>query len=176
MRGVGVGVGVGVNPLSVETSSTTDSRARRTPPAPHLDGVAIPDPPTQPGQWASWFNRQHGTDIDPTSRHERRKVWGIFTAWCKAGMTQARITEAIARAQADAREPISNLVAYADRCLASLEVAKTAYDRSWRRSKPEIEAKGRALGLFARRDEDHAAFADRIEATERQNLRKEKAA
>ena len=165
MRGVGVGVGVGV---SVNQSSSTTSREVEAPPSPVRSGDLIPNIPTNPGQWLMHLNAQHGTSFDPASSHDRRKAWPIFTAWCNAGLSTAQIDAAIARAQAEATEPIGNLVAYADRVLASSQVRAAAYDRSWRRSNQAIDAKARELGITAARNEnDYQTFADRLEAEDR---------
>lgn len=81
--------------------------------------MTFPDVPTEPGHWLEWFNAEEGLCLDPTSRFDRKGFWPIATRWCKAGVTQSQMREAIAKARAEAVEPIANLPAYVDRVIAN---------------------------------------------------------
>lgn len=85
---------------------------------------AIPNPPRQPGDWLSHFRQKHGLQLDPSSVHDRKKVWPIFTGWCNAGLTLERVDAAVAQAQAQATETIAFLPGYVDRVIASQAAPK----------------------------------------------------
>ena len=57
--------------------------------------------------------------MDPSSVHDRKKAWPIFTAWCNAGLSLERVDAAVETAQQQATEPIAFLPGYVDRVLAS---------------------------------------------------------
>lgn len=96
---------------TVERDSKSSSQAR----PPKGDGFI----PASPADWLEFFAHEHGIDIDHRSVHDRKKFWPLATAWVNAGVTVGQMRIAIARAQADAREPIAFLPAYADRVLAN---------------------------------------------------------
>lgn len=123
-------------PSPCQPSSTTDG-SQREPPLPLGD-----DPPTQPGQWLAHFNSEHGTQFDPASAFDRRNIWPIFTRWCAAGVTVGQISQAVKQAHSTAKEPISNLVAYTDRVLASMQQGATN-DRTAKRTAALDELTGR---------------------------------
>lgn len=75
--------------------------------------------PATPAEWLQIFSREHGVDIDHRSVHDRKKFWPLATAWAKAGVTVGQMRTAVAKAQADAKEPIAFLPGYADRVLAN---------------------------------------------------------
>ena len=79
---------------------------------------AIPEIPTSPVQWFSYFNAEHGTRYDPMSVWDRRKLWPIFAAWVKAGISVGLVNGAVARAKDSATEPIVHLPVYVDRMLS----------------------------------------------------------
>ena len=81
--------------------------------------VTVPDPPSDPGQWLRWFNAEHGLEIDPLSRFDRRVFWPLATRWCKAGIGIEQMRAAIRRALSESREPIAFLPAYVDRVIAN---------------------------------------------------------
>lgn len=85
---------------------------------------AIPNPPRQPGDWLSHFRQKHGLQLDPSSVHDRKKVWPIFTGWCNAGLTLERVDAAVTQAQAQATETIAFLPGYVDRVIASQAAPK----------------------------------------------------
>lgn len=85
---------------------------------------AIPNPPRQPGDWLAHFRDKHGVILDPSSVHDRKKAWPIFTAWCNAGLTLERVDAAVITAQAQATETIAFLPAYVDRVIASQSAPK----------------------------------------------------
>jgi len=78
------------------------------------------DTPRQPGEWFGWFNRNHGTQYDANSLHDRKKLMTVFTNWNTAGITPEQVSQAVKRAHAEAKEPIANLALYVDRVLASM--------------------------------------------------------
>jgi hypothetical protein len=80
--------------------------------------------PKDAGQWVRYLGEQHGVELSASSVHDRKKAWPLFAAWVKAGVTTGQMDAAIARAQADATEPIAFLPAYADRVLASMNAAR----------------------------------------------------
>ena len=100
-----------------ESSPVVDlSRDPQTPPE-HRVTIQTP---SEPGQWLAWFNSEHGLNLDPVSRYDRKGFWPLAVGWCKAGITTAQMTEAITQAQASAKEPIASLPAYADTVLRTM--------------------------------------------------------
>ncbi|MDE2442379.1 MAG: DUF1376 domain-containing protein [Betaproteobacteria bacterium] len=89
------------------------------------DGAAaIPEVPSNEGQWLEWFNHRHGISIDPGSRHDRKKFWPLARGWVNAGVSLSQMRSAIDRSHEEAKEPIAFLPAYADRVLASMAAPK----------------------------------------------------
>ncbi|CAJ0803135.1 hypothetical protein LMG18090_04396 [Ralstonia mannitolilytica] len=60
--------------------------------------------------------------MDPSSVHDRKKAWPIFSAWCNAKLSIERVDAAVATAQQQATEPIAFLPGYVDRVLSSQSV------------------------------------------------------
>ncbi|SDV49222.1 DUF1376 domain-containing protein [Chitinasiproducens palmae] len=85
--------------------------------------------PDTPADWCRHFAERHGVEINPSSVHDRKKAWPIFTAWCAAKLSARFVDAAVAAAQRDATEPIAFLPGYVDRVLASQRV-----DRPQRRT------------------------------------------
>jgi hypothetical protein len=85
------------------------------------DDSPIPETPATEGQWLAWFNREEGACLDPGSRFDRKGVWPVFSRWCKAGITQQQVREAIREARATATSPIANLPKYVDRVLENAQ-------------------------------------------------------
>ncbi|WP_104655073.1 YdaU family protein [Ralstonia insidiosa] len=75
--------------------------------------------PATAGDWWRHFREKHGLQMDPTSVHDRKKAWPIFTAWCNAGLSLERVDAAVTQAQQQATEPIAFLPGYVDRVLSS---------------------------------------------------------
>jgi hypothetical protein len=75
--------------------------------------------PSSPAEWLEFFSNEHGVDIDHRSIHDRKKFWSLATAWAKSNVTVGQMRTAIAKAQGEAKEPISFLPAYVDRVLVS---------------------------------------------------------
>lgn len=76
-------------------------------------------PPSSPNEWLTFFKQEHGIEIDPYRGHDRKKFWPLATAWVKSRVTLGQMRAAIAKAQADAKEPIAFLPGYADRVLVN---------------------------------------------------------
>ena len=81
--------------------------------------------PKSPAEWIGVFAEQHGVDVDHRNFHDRKKFWPLATAWSNAGVTVGQMRAACLRANADAKEPIAWLPAYAGRVLASMQSEKT---------------------------------------------------
>lgn len=75
--------------------------------------------PSSPAEWLTFFRQEHGVEINPQSGHDRKKFWPLATAWAKSSVTLGQMRMAIAKAQAEAKEPIAFLPGYADRVLAN---------------------------------------------------------
>lgn len=84
----------------------------------------IPNPPLQPADWLAHFRDKHGVILDPSSVHDRKKAWPIFSSWCNVGLTLERVDAAVITAQAQATESIAFLPAYVDRVIASQSAPK----------------------------------------------------
>lgn len=113
---------------SKQPSSHPQPESRAT-----TDGVTIggdvPDVPTQPGQWLTWFNRTQGTDYDPSSRFHRSNVWQTFTRWVEGAVSTASVSDGINRAIAEAKGPIANLPAYVEKLLLNDQQARASPSR-----------------------------------------------
>lgn len=83
------------------------------------DVAVIPDPPSSEGHWMTWFNRNHSTGFDASSRFDREGLWPLFRRWCDAGITQQQMANAVEEAHRTATAPIACLPKYADRILSS---------------------------------------------------------
>lgn len=83
------------------------------------DVAVIPDPPSSEGHWMTWFNRNHSTGFDASSRFDREGLWPLFRRWCDAGITQQQMAKAVEEAHRTATAPIACLPKYADRILSS---------------------------------------------------------
>jgi hypothetical protein len=118
-QGQGQGQGF-INP-SMDTSS-------------HQSNVTDGDDPQQPGEWFGWFNRHHGTQYDATGRHDRKALFQIFTRWTNAGITPERVNQAVDQAIRTAKGPITNLAAYVDRVLVSMDAEQTHMTPGQRRN------------------------------------------
>ena len=81
----------------------------------------LPNPPTQPGHWLTWFNRVHGTEYSPTNVRDRKSIWPVLQGWLKAGVRFEQMDKAVEHAYATASEPIGNLVLYCDKVLTSMQ-------------------------------------------------------
>ena len=119
------------------------------------------DPPTDPVQWINYFNAKHGTSYSDRSMHDRRKVWPILTAWISAGIRREQIDRAIIKANEDAKEPISNLIVYVDRVLASMQSARTAPVQWWK-TEAGITQKLTELGMKTRSGESTSQLLARM--------------
>lgn len=76
--------------------------------------------PLNNAEWCRYFAERHGVEIDHTSAPQRAKAFPLFAAWTKAGITRRRMDEAVAKAHAEATEPIAFLPAYVDRVIATM--------------------------------------------------------
>lgn len=86
--------------------------------------------PSSPNDWLTFFKQEYGIEIDTYSGHDRKKFWPLATAWAKADVTLGQMRAAIAKARADAKEPIVFLPGYADRVLASQHRSQKNYASS----------------------------------------------
>lgn len=107
---------------------------------PRSDG----ETPSGPPEWLEFFHAEHGIDIDHRSAHDRKKFWPLATAWATSGVTVGQMRQAIARAQADAKEPIAFLPAYADRVLSRINSPPSPPTQNRQQA---IEARNRAVAL-----------------------------
>jgi hypothetical protein len=82
--------------------------------------------PEDAAQWLRHLREKHGFEADPSSVHDRKKLWPIFARWSNAGYTAAFIDFAIETAQQRAKEPIVCLPVYVESVLASEQAARTA--------------------------------------------------
>lgn len=101
-------------------SQTPDTRLQT--PDKNIGIAAATGAPTVPataGDWWRHFRDKHGLQLDPSSVHDRKKAWPIFTAWCNAGLSLERVDAAVTQAQQQATEPIAFLPGYVDRVLSS---------------------------------------------------------
>lgn len=90
--------------------------------------VDIDDDESKPRTCVSWFtffNQRYGQNFKYTSIHDRKALWPIFTRWVNSGITERQVSLAINKAMAEAKSPISNLPAYVDRVLASMNSPPT---------------------------------------------------
>lgn len=76
--------------------------------------------PKDAAEWARYFAQYHGVDLDPTNVSHRTKAWPLFAAWTNAGITARQMDAAVAKAQAEASEPIAFLPGYVDRVIATM--------------------------------------------------------
>lgn len=114
------------NPVGSQTDSeknlsqTPDTRLQ-TPDKNTGSSVAgsTPTVPATAGDWWRHFRDKHGLQMDPSSVHDRKKAWPIFTAWCNAKLSLERVDAAVELAQQQATEPIAFLPGYVDRVLSS---------------------------------------------------------
>ena len=95
--------------------------------------------------WIDFFEREQGVSINPHNVHDRKKFWPLAIAWTKAGVTVGQMRQAIAKARAQATEPIAYLPAYADRVLMT-SAAKPPRPRATALNPQEaIETQNRAV-------------------------------
>jgi len=96
-------------------------------------GIARDDDssPRNNAEWIRYFADRHGVEIDHMSAHQRAKAFPLFAAWTKAGVTRRQVDTAVAKAQAEATEPIAFLPAYVDRVLASMAAPRASPQPSW---------------------------------------------
>lgn len=70
-------------------------------------------------------------------------------------------------AKPDQRISVNYLKPIVAELLAAPEAKAKADEWAWAKTKPGIEAEGRAMGMYAWGSEDHYAFAERIKAEKR---------
>jgi hypothetical protein len=75
--------------------------------------------PKDEGEWLRHFKAKHGFEADPTSIHDRKKIWPVFAGWVNAGLTTEFVDKAVATAIASAKNGIGCLPVYVDRVIAS---------------------------------------------------------
>jgi hypothetical protein len=75
--------------------------------------------PKDEGEWLRHFKAKHGFEADPTSIHDRKKIWPVFAGWVNAGFTAEFVDKAVATAIASAKGGIGCLPVYVDRVIAS---------------------------------------------------------
>lgn len=114
-------------PLAIsQTPDSTSQDSKPDPPGTVIAGGITPrgasddSTPKDAGEWQRYFREKHGVELDPTSLHDRKKAWPLFTAWVKAGVSVAQMDAAVEKAQTEAQGAIAFLPAYVDRVLASL--------------------------------------------------------
>jgi len=86
--------------------------------------------------------------VDHTSLHDRKKFWPLANSWCTSRVTVGQMRRAVARARAEAREPIAYLPSYVDRVLATAAAAAPAKPRA-DRSEPPIQNRHQGVGVHA---------------------------
>jgi hypothetical protein len=119
--------------------------------------------PKDEAEWLRHLRAKHAFEADPTDISHRKRYWPIFARWVNAGIQAAQVDAAIAKSYAEATEPISNIVAYADRVLATMEVPKKPKEGAWMMTIQSMSAKARELGIAdARPGESEAQFKARI--------------
>lgn len=101
--------------------------------------------PAREAEWATVFE-EFGVQVDHTSIHDRKKFWPLANSWCTSRVTVGQMRSAVARARAEAREPISYLPSYVDRVLATASAPiKPRVDRS----EPPIKNRHDGVGVHA---------------------------
>ena len=101
--------------------------------------------PAREAEWAAVFE-EFGVQVDHTSLHDRKKFWPLANSWCASRVTVGQMRGAVARARADAREPIAYLPSYVDRVLAT---ASAPIKPRPGRSEPPIETLHQGIGVHA---------------------------
>jgi uncharacterized protein YdaU (DUF1376 family) len=120
--------------------------------------------PKNEGEWLRHMASKHGFDADATNVHDRKRYWPIFAAWCNAGIKTSQVDAAVKKAREDASEPISNIVAYANRILDQLTTPRKPKVDAWWLSNQSMSAKARELGIAdARPGENPPEFKARIQ-------------
>lgn len=76
-------------------------------------------------RWSDWFAAEVGVEHDVNALHDRRKFRPLAEGWITAGVTCGQMRRAIAKARAEAKEPIAYMPGYADRVLATLTTPQT---------------------------------------------------
>lgn len=76
--------------------------------------------PKDAAEWLRHFRTKHGFEADPTNVNDRKRYWPTFAGWANAGISTRQVDAAVAKALADSKEPISNIVLYAARVLDSM--------------------------------------------------------
>jgi uncharacterized protein YdaU (DUF1376 family) len=120
--------------------------------------------PKDEGEWLRHLKAKHGFEANPGDINDRKRYWKILARWVNAKITARQLDTAIARAYEDSTEPISNIVAYADRVLETLNAPKKKRVDTWWLTNETMCAKARELGIpDARAGESPAAFKARIQ-------------
>jgi hypothetical protein len=81
--------------------------------------------PKDAAEWLRYLRGKHGFEADPTSIHDRKKLFPVLAAWTNAGLTTGFVDLAIKRAHDEATETIGCLPLYVDRVIASMQSART---------------------------------------------------
>jgi hypothetical protein len=115
-------------PSSSSSSSTADPslRSGSSTGVPHAASRTIPDVPTSWAEWASWWRFERGVEVDPSSPGDRKRFLPMAERWVSARVSGEQMRRALARAEAEAREPIAYLPAYVDRVLANSQAPPRA--------------------------------------------------
>ncbi|MEN2430915.1 YdaU family protein [Comamonas sp. F1-6] len=101
--------------------------------------------PAREAEWATVFE-EFGVQVDHTSIHDRKKFWPLANSWCTSRVTVGQMRSAVARARAEAREPISYLPSYVDRVLATASAPTKPRPG---RSEPPIKTLHQGIGVHA---------------------------
>ena len=101
--------------------------------------------PAREAEWAAVFE-EFGVQVDHTSLHDRKKFWPLANSWCSSRVTVGQMRSAVARARAEAREPIAYLPSYVDRVLAT---ASAPINTRPGRSEPPIKNLHQGIGVHA---------------------------
>ena len=101
--------------------------------------------PSREAEWATVFE-EFGVQVDHTSLHDRKKFWPLANSWCVSRVTVGQMRGAVARARAEARDPIAYLPSYVDRVLATASVPNKARAD---RSEPSIKNRHEGVGAHA---------------------------
>jgi uncharacterized protein YdaU (DUF1376 family) len=130
----------------ITTPHTPDIKTTSMDKSSHQSNVSDGDDLKQPGDWFSWFNRNHGTQYDAHSLHDRKTLMQIFTRWHNEQITPGQVNEAIAHAYATAKGPIANLAAYTDRVLVSMQSERVQQTAGQKRAANLNQAVAEFLG------------------------------
>ncbi|CAG9255912.1 hypothetical protein [Paraburkholderia caribensis] len=133
--------------------------------------------PKDEAEWLRHLKAKHGFEANPTDVNDRKRYWKVLARWVNAGVRTSQIDKAIAKAYEDSKDPISNIVAYADRVLETLSAPKKPKVDAWDRTPEGVLRKSREIGFGdGRRGETTDQLRERIYAELQRRAQPEAAA